>query len=97
MPFRIQNLVLVSTLDALLIPVSKAAALNDPMFCGIKYQVVSETQTDIQLSFSSPAVGSALPYTFQWNFGDGGSSNLREPVHTFTGPAIFTVELMIRR
>ncbi|GAB7017112.1 hypothetical protein JCM10550A_24820 [Methanogenium cariaci] len=33
------------------------------------------------------------PNAWQWNFGDGGSSSQQNPVHTYTAPGVYTVQL----
>ena len=38
----------------------------------------------LDVSFIAAASGGQEPYTYSWNFGDGGSSNMRNPSHTYT-------------
>ena len=45
------------------------------------------------ISFSDASTGS--PTSWSWDFGDGNSSNLQNPVHTYTNSGIFTVALYI--
>ena len=45
------------------------------------------------ISFSDASTGS--PTSWSWDFGDGNSSNLQNPVHTYTNSGIFTVSLYI--
>jgi PKD repeat protein len=35
------------------------------------------------------------PTAWQWNFGDGGNSTLRNPIHTFTNPGTYPVSLSV--
>ena len=35
------------------------------------------------------------PTNWSWNFGDGGSSNLQNPSHTYTGAGTFSVSLLV--
>jgi len=46
-------------------------------------------------SFTSSITGGASPYTYAWDFGDGGSSNTTNPSHTFTGSKAYTVKLTV--
>lgn len=32
---------------------------------------------------------------YQWTFGDGGSSTLQNPVHTYTAPGVYTIRLIV--
>jgi PKD repeat protein len=38
---------------------------------------------------------SYLAYTWFWNFGDGGTSILQNPMHTYTTPGFYTVKLVV--
>jgi PKD repeat protein len=40
-------------------------------------------QTPLQVSFSGAVSGGTPPYTYSWDFGDGGSSNNQNPPHTY--------------
>ena len=45
----------------------------------------------IQFSNSSTGTG---PLTYQWNFGDGSTSNTESPAHTYTSSGVYTVQLI---
>ncbi len=46
------------------------------------------------ITFSDSSSGAGL--TYNWNFGDGTSSNLKDPVHLYTGrDSVYTVKLVI--
>lgn len=45
------------------------------------------------LQFNDLTIGS--PNTWQWDFGDGASSTLQNPQHTYTNPATYTVCLTV--
>ena len=47
-----------------------------------------------QVSFTDLSWGEDLIYT--WDFGDGGSSSLHSPVHTYTTTGTFTVSLAVQ-
>ncbi|HWR27571.1 MAG TPA: PQQ-binding-like beta-propeller repeat protein [Candidatus Thermoplasmatota archaeon] len=47
------------------------------------------------ISFMSTTFGGALPYTFQWEFGDGNTSNLEHPTHTYSRPGEYIATLTL--
>ncbi len=47
----------------------------------------------LTVDFSAVNTGSSNIDTWQWNFGDGGTSTLQNPTHTFTSGGEFTVQL----
>jgi PKD repeat protein len=47
------------------------------------------------VSFTAEATGGTAPYTFLWNFGDGGSDQAQNPVHTFTAAGTYEVHMMV--
>jgi PKD repeat protein len=51
--------------------------------------VSGEAPVDVQ--FTDTSVGS--PTSWAWNFGDGGTSTARNPMHTYTTPGTYTVSL----
>jgi PKD repeat protein len=53
----------------------------------------TEGTTALPVAFTDLSTG--FPDTWTWNFGDGGTSTARNPVHTYTGAGIFTVNLTI--
>ena len=38
---------------------------------------------------------SGPPISWSWNFGDGGTSTLQNPVHTYSGPGVYLVSLNV--
>lgn len=48
------------------------------------------------VTFTSTSVGGVPgPMTYSWNFGDGGSSTLSSPTHTFPGPGYYNITLSV--
>ena len=43
----------------------------------------------------SSVVGGVEPYTYSWNFGDGATSNLANPTHTYDSDGTYTVTLVV--
>lgn len=48
--------------------------------------------TDSSYNLVQGSVGLAL---YQWDFGDGGTSNLADPCHTYTAPGLYDVQLSV--
>jgi len=49
----------------------------------------------LAVSFTSNASGGVEPYTYSWDFGDGSSSTLKNPAHTFSQSGNFSATLTI--
>jgi len=49
----------------------------------------------LAVSFSGNASGGEGPYTYSWDFGDGSSSSLQNPSHTYTQSGNFTAILAV--
>ena len=47
----------------------------------------------LTVSFTDTSTG--YPSSWQWNFGDGTTSNVQNPVHTYTSVGIYTVSLTV--
>ena len=45
--------------------------------------------------FSGSAIGGETPYSYAWNFGDGGTSNSRTPTHVYETAGAFTATLTV--
>lgn len=48
----------------------------------------------INVSFQSQCTG-AGPFSYLWDFGDGGASTLQNPVHAYSGAGLYTVTLIV--
>ncbi len=55
--------------------------------------VPTEGIAPLQVQFSSDVSGQVTDYS--WNFGDGGSSSLMNPSHTYTKAGAFTIKLTV--
>ena len=49
----------------------------------------------LAVSFTGNATGGVAPYTYSWDFGDGSSSTLQSPSHTYTQSGNFTAKLTV--
>jgi hypothetical protein len=50
----------------------------------------------VLINFIGSASGGAAPYSFSWNFGDGGISSLANPAHAYTTPGSYTATLTVK-
>lgn len=46
-------------------------------------------------SFSENSTGGVAPYTYNWDFGDGNTSSMANPTHTYASAGTYTVTLWI--
>src|SRR5881396_1972341 len=51
--------------------------------------------TPLGLSFSTQVSGGQSPYTFSWDFGDGLTSARPNPIHNYTIPRVYRVEVTV--
>jgi len=51
--------------------------------------------SDGTVSFTDQTTGGEMPYTYAWDFGDGGSSTSQNPSHTYTAAGSFDVTLTV--
>jgi PKD repeat protein len=49
----------------------------------------------LAVSFAATAAGGTAPYKYRWSFGDGGTSSLQNPSHTFVAPGSYLVILSV--
>lgn len=53
-------------------------------------------QAPLTVAFTCTASGGTSPYQYTWSFGDGGSSSVRSPAHTFTTAGTYTSRVTVR-
>ena len=57
---------------------------------------VTSGSPPLTVRFTGSAVGGSAPYAYAWSFGDGSTgSDAQNPVHTFNGSGVYTVELTV--
>jgi PKD repeat protein len=49
----------------------------------------------LDVQFNSILIGGTVPFTYAWKFGDGGTSTLPDPLHTYTMSGSFPVSLQV--
>lgn len=76
---------------------------NDTNRCDLTHQIISPAGGTPTANFTWSAVGGSVNFTdtstddggvvgsFQWNFGDATSANMRNPVHNYTRSGAYTV------
>lgn len=69
------------------------AAAQDPPVAAFSPQPTVGCGLPTTVFFTDQSTGSGL--TWQWDFGDGGSSTARNPIHSFTAPGNFLVALTV--
>jgi PKD repeat protein len=50
----------------------------------------------VLINFTGSASGGTAPYSYNWNFGDGRTSNLANPVHTYSNKGSYTATLTVK-
>jgi PKD repeat protein len=62
--------------------------------------ILSASQTSglapLSVNFTANASGGTAPYTYAWDFADGGSSALQNPTHSFTQAGTYNVTLTVK-
>jgi hypothetical protein len=61
--------------------------------CAMLGMAFTTSSNGLQVSFTAPAAGN--PTTWQWDFGDGGTSTVAQPSHTFSANGVYPVCLTI--
>ena len=49
----------------------------------------------VTVTFTTSVTGGTPPYTYQWDFGDGGQSNAANPTHTYPSNGTYTVSVTV--
>jgi hypothetical protein len=63
----------------------------------VEFVAYSRTaREDEGIQFQSTISGGFSPYTYAWNFGDGGTSSEETPVHAYTDTGVYTVTLSVK-
>ena len=57
--------------------------------------IPSNGDAPLTVAFTGGATGGTAPYTYAWDFGDGGTSALQSPSHTYAGTVKYTARLTV--
>lgn len=62
---------------------------------GVRPIINSTTFTGTAVGFTASATNGTPPFTYSWDFGDGNTSSLVAPSHTYTANGVYPVKLTI--
>jgi hypothetical protein len=57
--------------------------------------IVPVVVCDRTIAYNATVLGGTHPYTYRWTFGDGGSSGLANPSHTYSEAGDYTISLTV--
>ena len=78
----------MATSNALPITVSPALSVSDSAG-------TSNGDAPLTVNFTSALNGGLAPYSYAWSFGDGGSSTIQSPSHTYTTAGTYNANLTV--
>ena len=55
-----------------------------------------QTSDGTNVTFHASVWGGVPPYSYRWEFGDGGTSNDLQPTHTYSAPGNYTIRVRVR-
>jgi PKD repeat protein len=74
------------------ITVTGTPGVSDPLVAGFNYAFI---HPGFGVQFTNTSHGGMPPYTYAWDFGDGGTSTDENPTHTYAAPGNYTVKLTV--
>ncbi|HYF30311.1 MAG TPA: PKD domain-containing protein [Chitinophagaceae bacterium] len=69
--------------------------LNDGVKADFTFNAPNNCRPPTPVSFSNHSTGTGI-LSYQWDFGDGGTSLLANPTHIYNTPGTYTVRLIVR-
>lgn len=71
-------------------------AYGDPQSLQVDFSATPVSgYAPLSTTFTSVVSGGTTPYTYAWTFGDGGTSTLANPQHSYTSTGTYTVNLLV--
>jgi PKD repeat protein len=80
----------ISGMDTCEQKVCKTIVYDPPCSVQAKYKATHCTAAPLAVTFTNMSTGTG-PFTYQWSFGDGGTSNLASPTYTYAAPGTYIV------
>lgn len=68
--------------------------INTGVTAGFNFTAPTSCSVPVTISFHNTSTGTGT-LTYKWLFGDGGTSILQDPQHTYTNPGTFSVSLIV--
>lgn len=82
---------LVNNYGACMDSVTHTIQVNPKPVASFTADITNSCQSPLTVTFSTASAGTI----YSWNFGDGNSSALQNPVHTYTASGVYTVRLIV--
>jgi len=73
--------------------IQKTVEITEPVFCEADFSFTSQSPEALEISFTNQSTGAIN--SFEWDFGDGNFSIEESPVHSYSQPGIYIVELAV--
>ena len=73
----------------------KYIKLNDGVKAEFNFNTPNNCRPPTPVTFANTSTGTGI-LSYQWDFGDGGSSTQANPVHVYNAPGTYTVMLIVR-
>ncbi len=83
---------LTNTFGACIDSISKQITVLSPAVAGFTGSPLISCDSLFTVNFSDQSTGAS---SWSWNFGDGGTSSLQSPTHTYQGYGSYTVSLLV--
>jgi len=73
--------------------IQKTVEITEPVFCEAEFSFTSQSPEALEISFTNQSTGTIN--SFEWDFGDGNFSIEENPVHSYSQPGSYIVELAV--
>lgn len=80
----------ISGMDTCEQKVCKTIVIDPPCTVQAKFRATHCVSTPLTVTYGNASTGTG-PFTYEWNFGDGGTSTAANPAHTYAAPGTYIV------